>query len=149
MISQDCCPLGCHLLQTASSPVVRGQEVTRELEAELLKTADHRESPSYFITEEGLAELKHGPHGEWEVEEVDILVSHRQVFLTDREDLAHLLWGPDGEVAQSEAGTVKYVGESSNLVLLILQQGLKYFSDLNLCEKFYLSGSMVDVGRQL
>ena len=140
MISHDCCPLGCHLLQTASSPVLRGQEVTRELEAELLKAADHGESPSYFITEESLAELKHGPHGEGEIEEIDILVSHREVFLTDREDLADLLGGPDGQVAQSQASAVKYVGESPHLVLLILQQGLKYFSDLNLCEKFYLDG---------
>ena len=133
MISHDCCPLGCHLLQTASSPVLRGEKVTRELEAELLEAADHGESPSYFITEESLAELKDGPHGEGEIEEIDILVSHRQVFLTDREDLADLLWGPDGQVAQSQAGTVKYVGESPHLVLLILQQGLKYFFIL-ICE---------------
>ena len=125
MISQDCCPLGCHLLQTASSPVVRGQEVTRELEAELLEAADHGESPSYFITEESLAELKDGPHGEGEIEEIDILVSHGQVLLTDREDLGDLLWCPDGEMAESEAGAVKYVGESSDLVLLVLEQGLQ------------------------
>ena len=133
VLSHDCCPLSRHLLQPGRPPVLRGQEVTRELEAQLLKTADHGESPSDFITEESLAELKHGPHGEGEIEEINILVSHREVFLTDREDLADLLGGPDGQVAQSETSAVKYVGESPHLVLLILQQGLKYFFIL-ICE---------------
>ena len=62
-------------------------------------------------------------------------MSHGQVFLTDREDLGDLLWSPDGEVAQSEAGTVKYVGEAPDLVLLVLQQALKDFY-LNLCVRW-------------
>ena len=125
VLRHDCCPLSRHLLQPGRPPVLRGQEVTRELEAQLLKAADHGESPSYFITEESLAELEDGPHGEGEIEEIDILVSHGQVFLTDREDLGDLLWGPDGKMAESEAGAVKYVGESSDLVLLVLEQGLQ------------------------
>ena len=127
MVRHDRGPAGRHLVQTGRSAVLRGQEVTRELEAELLKTADHRESPSDFITEQSLAELEDGPHGEGEVEEIDVLVSHGQVLLTDREDLGDLLGGPDGEMAQGEAGAVKYVGESPHLVLLVLEQGLKYF----------------------
>ena len=125
MIRHDGGPAGRHLLQTAGSPVLRGQEVTRELEAELLKAADHGESSSYFITEESLAELEDGPHGEGEIEEIDVLVSHGQVLLTDREDLGDLLWGPDGEMAEGEAGAVEYVGESPDLVLLVLEQGLQ------------------------
>ena len=135
MFRHDRGPAGCHLLQTACSSILCGEEVTRELEAQLLKTAYHGESPSDFITEESLAELKHGPHGEGEIEEIDILVSHGQVFLTDREDLGDLLWCPDGEMAEGEASTVKYVGEAPHLVLLVLQQALEDFY-LNQCARW-------------
>lgn len=66
-------------------------------------------------------------------------MSHGEVFLTDREDLGDLLWCPDGEMAESEAGAVKYVGESSDLVLLVLQQGL---------QQLELRSHWVDLGLQ-
>ena len=125
VLGHDCRPLRRHVLHTNVSPVLRGQNVARELTAQLLKAAQNRKSSSYLITEECLAKLKHCPHGKWQIEKIDILVSHGKVFVTDGEDLGHLLRCPDGQVAESEAGAVKDVCEPSDLVLLVPEQGLQ------------------------
>ena len=90
-----------------------------------LYAVDDSESSSYFITEECLAELEYRPHGEGQVDEVDVLVSHGQVLVADGEDLGALLGCPDAQVCQSQSSAVEYVAEASHLVLLLLQQRLE------------------------
>ena len=114
-------PLSRHVLYTNISSVLRGKNVTRELAAQLLKAVHDRKPPSDLITEQSLAELKNCPHRKWEVEEVDVLVSHGKVLVTDGEDLGDLLRSPYGEMAEGEAGAVEYVSEAPHLVLRIPQ----------------------------
>ena len=87
---------------------------------QFLDAIDDTEPPSDFVTEERLAELEHGPHGEGEVDQVDVLVPHGQVLVTDGENSGALCRGPDAQVSQGQARAVKHVAEAPDLILLVM-----------------------------
>ena len=87
---------------------------------EFLDAVDDTEPPSDLVAEQSLAELEHGPHGEGEVDQVDVLVPHGQVLLADGEHPGALGRGPDAQVGQGQPRAVKHVAEAPDLVLLVM-----------------------------
>ena len=87
---------------------------------QFLNAVDHTEPPPDLVAEECLAELEHGPHGEGEVDQVDVLVPHGQVLVTDGENSGALCRGPDAQVGQGQARAVKHVAEAPDLILLVM-----------------------------
>ena len=59
------------------------------------------------------------------MEKVNVLMPHWQGSLTAGESLGNLRWGPDGYVTPADILLVKDIGESSDLVLLVIEKGLK------------------------
>ena len=78
-----------------------------------------------LVAEEALGELEDQAHGPGQVEEVDVLVPHGQRPFAAAERLGHLARRPDGDVAPAYVLLVEDVGESPNLVLLVIEQGFE------------------------
>ena len=87
---------------------------------QFLNAVDDAEPPPNLVAEECFAELEHGPHGEGEVDQVDVLVTHGQVLVADGEHPGALGRGPDAQVGQGQARAVKHVAEPPDLILLVM-----------------------------
>ena len=118
-------PAGDAVLDGHGAPVLGGQDGGVHALLKMLQVGVSLESVPDLVAEKALGELEDETHGPGQVEEVDVLVPHGESSLAAAERLGHLTRRPDGDVAPAHVFLVENVGEASDLVLLVIEQGLE------------------------
>ena len=113
------------LLDRLGAPVLQGKDGSVHTLLKVLHVGVCLESVPDFLTEKTFCKLEDEVHCPREVKKMDVFVSHWQGPLTTAEGLGHLGRGPDGEVTPAHIFLIEDVCEPANLVLLVVEKGLK------------------------